>query len=262
MPIGLADWRLPVSGPNAVRLAARLGADGIQLDLGGPGRAPWLDEAERLCTLHKALEESGVVPLAVSANILNDIGLTAKYGTDLAVQVRLIINRVLDVAAELGVRLVLLPSFRCSAITNSSTFFRTVEVLRWACSEAHSRDLRLATENVLAPEQLLQLIDLVGASNLRVVLDTGNPLTVGLDPVAILQMAAPVLADQVHIKSSNDRALLSVGDPSVLSTLAELSRANTIINALVVENDYRDGVLTRISADLNWLRAHLIRQPI
>ncbi|GLW93243.1 hypothetical protein Aglo03_40590 [Actinokineospora globicatena] len=46
--IGLVDWRLPVSGPDAVVLAAELGVDGLQVDLGGPGRAPELDGVDRL----------------------------------------------------------------------------------------------------------------------------------------------------------------------------------------------------------------------
>ncbi|PRD43704.1 hypothetical protein C5748_10685 [Phyllobacterium phragmitis] len=260
--IGLVDWRLPVSGPHAVLLAARLGAEGIQLDLGGPGRAPWLDGTERLSKLHVALSGSGVMPLAVAANMLNDLGLTAKDGTALADQVRRVIIRTLNVAVELGAALVFLPSFRCSTINSPSALARTVEVLRWACAEAQQKKLLLATENVLAPQQLQQLVELVDSPNLRIVLDTGNTSTEGLDPVAVLQTAGRVLANQVHIKNSNDHEPLSVEDSAVLDTLTELSRASFTVDALVLENDYRDGELNRVKADLKWLRNHLAAYPI
>ncbi len=260
--MGLAEWRLPVRGPDAVCLAAHLGAEGIQLDLGGPGRAPWLDETTRLIRVRNQLADSGVVPLAVSVNVLNDIGLTAEQGTAAAEQVRCVILRALNVAVKLDVRLVFLPSFRRSAIDSPLALARTIDVLRWACSEACARELLLATENVLAPQQLRQLIEHVDSPHLRVVLDTGNLSTVGLDPVAILQAAAPVLACQVHIKKTNDQMPLSVEDAAVLDTLVELHRIHLAVEALVLENDYREGTLARVSADLNWLRNSVGAYPI
>ncbi|WP_158843836.1 sugar phosphate isomerase/epimerase family protein [Saccharothrix deserti] len=260
--IGLVDWRLPVSGPRAVVLAAELGADGIQLDLGGPGRAPWLDERERLRELRAVLADTGVVPLAVSANTLNDIGLTAADGTAAAERVRQVVDRALDVAVEIGAGLVFLPSFRRSAIDGPSALARTAEVLRWACAEARRRNLLLANENVLAPPDLRELIEQVGSPALRVVLDTGNLAVSGVDPVAVVREAGPVLADQVHVKSAADRKPLTSADSAVVEALAEVGRAGVVINALVLENDYRDGDFVRVSADLDWLKARFaIRSP-
>ncbi|MCM2453550.1 sugar phosphate isomerase/epimerase family protein [Agrobacterium vitis] len=258
--VGLVDWRLPVSGPLAVMLAAQLGVDGIQLDLGGPRRAPWLDEPKRLHELQLTLAGSGLVPLAISANVLNDLGLTAKEGTSLANDVRNVIIRALNVAAELGVDLVFLPSFRRSAITDPPTLTRTAEILRWACDEASQRKILLATENVLAPKQLRTLMALVDSSNFRVVLDTGNISNLGADPVAILRTAGAALARQVHIKNTNDQQPLRAPPPAVLNTLAELRQSSVPINAMILENDYRNGELNRITADIGWLRDQLAAQ--
>ncbi|XUX70741.1 sugar phosphate isomerase/epimerase family protein [Agrobacterium sp. rho-13.3] len=252
---------MPVSGPDAVLLAARLGADGIQLDLGGPGRTPWLDEADRLRALQSVLVETGVSPLAISVNVLNDIGLTAKEGTAAARQVRLLINRAFDVAVELGIRLVLVPSFRCSAIDTPLALASTARRLRWACAEAQKRDLLVATENVLAPIQLQQLMTRVGSPNLRVMLDTGNPRSVGLDPLSVLQAAGSMLADQIHIKNPDGDTPLSVEDPAILKTIEALRWTDFTIDALVLENDYRNGELDRISADLGWLRLQTAAHP-
>lgn len=252
--IGLVDWRLPVSGPDAVLLAAHLGAEGIQMDLGGPKRAPWLDEKMRLQSVYKALVQTRISPLAISANILNDIGLTAVEGTLLADEVKKVIIRALNVAVELGVSLVFLPSFRRSAIYSPLTFSRTVEVLQWACENAHIRGLLLATENVLAPKKLLQLIESVNSCNLRVVLDTGNPLSAGLNPVEILKTAADFLATQVHIKKHNEQTSLNEDDTVVKNIFGELNRINFATEAFVLENDYRNGDLNRILSDIKWVR--------
>ncbi|BCH57139.1 hypothetical protein RvVAR031_pl04700 (plasmid) [Agrobacterium vitis] len=241
-------------------LAAQLGVDGIQLDLGGPRRAPWLDEPKRLHELQLTLAGSGLVPLAISANVLNDLGLTAKEGTSLANDVRNVIIRALNVAAELGVDLVFLPSFRRSAITDPPTLTRTAEILRWACDEASQRKILLATENVLAPKQLRTLMALVDSSNFRVVLDTGNISNLGADPVAILRTAGAALARQVHIKNTNDQQPLRAPAPAVLNTLAELRQSSVPINAMILENDYRNGELNRITADIGWLRDQLAAQ--
>jgi 2-epi-5-epi-valiolone 7-phosphate 2-epimerase len=252
--IGLVDWRLSVSGKEAVLLAARVGADGIQLDFGGPGRAPWLDFPGRLTELRSALAQSGVAPLAISINVLNDLGLTAKKDTARADQVRRVIIRAMNTATKLNVGLVLLPSFRRSAIEGQCAFARTAAILKWACAEARDRGQLLATENVLAPEQLRQLIALVDSSNLRVMLDTGNTSKVGLDPVDIVQAAGPILATQIHIKNANERAPLSTENRDVLKALTELYRIRLPVDALVLENDYRDRDPECISNDLGWLR--------
>jgi sugar phosphate isomerase/epimerase len=254
--VGLVDWRLPVTGPDAVSLAARLGVDGIQLDLGGPCRAPALDEPERLRAVRKAFAETGIAALAVSVNVLNDIGITV---VDAAAEVRQVIVRALHTAVELGAGLVFLPSFRRSAITGPDELTRTAEVLHWACAQAERLELLLANENVLRPEALRQLIDQVGSPAFRIVLDTGNPAKAGLDPVEVIRAAGDALADQVHVKNRDDRKPLSINDPTLLNTLTELTHADVF----VLENDHRDGDLRRLGADLEWVRTarELRRDP-
>ena len=255
--IGLVDWRTPVKGADAVRLAAQLGAEGIQLDLGGPDRAPWLDSKARLRAVCDALADTGVTPLAVSANLLNDIGITAEKGTPAAKQVECVIRRALDAAMVIGAKLVFLPSFRCSAIENPAALARTADVLHWACSEAKARGLLLGTENVLPPDRLQQLISAVKSPDLRVVLDTGNPLRVGMSPCDVVQAATPVLANQVHIKGIDEKKTLSNNEAVIVNTLHELCRRDIPVTAFVLENDYRDGLTGRLKADLIWLRHHI-----
>jgi len=252
--IGLADWRLPVRGSDAIRLTADVGVDGIQLDLGGRDRAPWLDDPYTLKAAREALAETQVYPLAVTANVLNDIGLCAKSGTAASHDVRKIIIRAIDTAYRLGAELVFFPSFRRSEITNHSDLVRTAEVLNWACYQAEQRGILLATENVLNPRNLLKLIRMVDSASIRIVLDTANPLKVGQSPLDVIKVAANLIAPQIHIKSMAESAPLTCGEQLIMDVINSLNNERCHFNTLVLENDYRDGVISRIKNDVYWLK--------
>lgn len=256
--IGLAEWRLPTSGIEAIRLASALGASGLQVDLGGPGRGVWLDTPGRIRKLRAESESTGVRLLAVAGNHLNDVGLTAAQGSAGAAQVTGVIERLLDSACELAAPLAFVPSFRRSAIENVAALNRTAEVLRWAATQAQARGLILANENVVPPHWARILLDDVGSTAFQLLLDTYNPVTVGMDPVRLVQEVEDGFADQIHLKSgapgSGDRSLYGTGNDHSEATLTAMRQQQLPIHALVLENDYRDGDLGRLRTDLAWAR--------
>ncbi|MFI6762848.1 sugar phosphate isomerase/epimerase family protein [Micromonospora sp. NPDC050417] len=251
--VGLADWRLPVSGVEAVRLTASVGADGLQVDLGGPGRGEWIDAPGRIDALRAEAGEHGVRILALGGNHLNDIGLTS--GSRM---VRPLLQRLLDAAVALGVPLVFVPSFRRSAIDGPAALTRTAAVLGWAAAQAQERGLVLASENVLSGEQARVLADEVDSSAFRLVLDTFNPVAAGLRTDALVASLADLLADQVHLKDGPpDRGpspLLGAGTGRLVETLTALREHRVPVHAFVLENDYRGADTARLAADLAWAR--------
>ncbi|MFD5146675.1 sugar phosphate isomerase/epimerase family protein [Streptomyces sp. NPDC058401] len=262
---GLVDWRLPVRGEAAVDLAFQHRVEGLQFDLGGPGRGPWLDKpgtaGGAVGRLRRTAASAGVTPLGVAANVLNDIGLTAEPGTLAAARVRSVIDRLLDVAWELGVPLVFLPSFRRSAIDGEAALLRTAEVLRWAAAQAQAHGLLLANENVLPAHQALRLVEEVGSPAFRLLLDSYNPVGAGIDVPDLVEATAPFLADQIHLKDGPEAAatapgpLLGDGDGRVDETVDAVARHLPGVHAVVLENDHRDGDGTRLRADLERARA-------
>ncbi|MER7001235.1 TIM barrel protein [Streptomyces sp. NPDC000410] len=251
--IGLAAWRLPVHGVAALQLARRVGADGVQFDLGGPGRGPWLDAPGGIDTLRGAAGELGVEVLGVAGNVLNDIGLTEPAA-------EAVIERLLDAAEALGAPLAFVPSFRRSAIDGPTMLARTAAVLRRAAVEGEARGVMLANENVLGPEDAVTLADEVGSPLFRLLLDTYNPRAAGVDVSRLIAHAAKHFADQIHVKdgvAGTDRTpLLGDGDGEVDEALAAVSRHLPATRALVLENDYRDGDEARLAADLARARAY------
>ncbi|AEV84574.1 2-epi-5-epi-valiolone-7-phosphate 2-epimerase [Actinoplanes sp. SE50] len=251
--VGLTEWRLAPSGAAAIRLAAAVGADGIQLDFGGPGRGVLVDGPGRAGQLRAVADEAGVDLLALAGNLLNDIGLTSQPAV-----VQPVLARLADTATELGVPLLIVPSFRRSAITDAMSFTRTAAALRWAVSLAEARGIVLASENVLPPARARQLVEEVGSPAFRLLLDTFNPVRYGLDPAWLATELRPWWADQIHLKDgppdTGPSPLLGAGQGGVRRTLTALRGSPAPVRALVLENDYRDGHGARLRADLEWAR--------
>jgi len=256
--VGLASWRLPGTWREAIASCTRLGVEGIQLEFGGPGRGPWLDDPGTGAVVRAWARERSVRLLAVAANCLNDIGLAAHAGTGEARAVDALLSRVLDTAAELSAPLVLVPSFRRSAIVDNDALHRTARVLARAATGAAERGLVLAHENVLAPARARVLLDRVGSPALRLVLDTFNVVEAGQDAVDLVETLGDRLADQIHLKdgppATGASPLLGSGGAAVGATLDAVRRAGVAVHALVLENDYRDGRRDRLVADLAWAR--------
>jgi sugar phosphate isomerase/epimerase len=251
--VGLAEWRLPVSGIEAVRLAASVGADGVQLDFGGPGRGELIDAPGRINALRAEAQARDVRLLALAGNHFNDVGLTSEPGI-----VRPLLERLLDAAAALEVPLAFVPSFRRSAIDGPVAFASTAQVLGWAAVQADARGLVLANENVLTGERARALCDEVGSPAFRLVLDTFNPVAAGLRADALVASLGDLLADQVHLKDGPPGAgvspLLGAGRGRLQDTVDALRRHRVPVRALVLENDYRDADLARLATDLAWAR--------
>ncbi|GHF24339.1 sugar phosphate isomerase/epimerase family protein [Streptomyces fumanus] len=255
--VGVTGWRLPAGGAEAVRLAARAGADGVQLDLGGPGRGAPLDGPAATEAVREAVAATGVELLALTANTLNDIGLTAAPGSADAAHARAVLVRLLDTARLLGVAQVFVPSFRRSAIDTPADLARTAAVLGWAAREAEARGLLLASENALPADRALELVDRVGSPAFRLLLDTYNLRAAGLDAARWTEATGLHLADQVHLKDGVDGRPgppLGAGDGRLEEVLAAYARTGPRPRALVLENDYRDGDPGPLDADLAWAR--------
>ena len=252
--VGLAAWRLPVSGTSAIEFAAQAGVAGIQLDLGGPGRGEWIDRPGHIAALRRCASDHGIRLLALAGNHLNDVGLAAAASSMAGNRVRALLHRQLDAAYRLGVPLAIVPSFRRSAINGMDALQRTIEVLAWASDQAAECGLQLANENALPARLARRLVRAVGSPVFRLVLDTYNPVAAGLDPAGLVVELSSWFADQLHLKdglpAAGNTALLGDGNGELAATLAAVGRCRFRTRYLVLENDYRDGDLARVAADI------------
>ncbi len=235
--VAVAHWRVDPDHREAVACVLTAGTRHVQLDVGGPGRGPVLDD-----TVLAELRRLGVVVDALAVNRANDLGLH-RDGRPAPECLDLLLATV-GLARRHGIPAVHVPSFRASAIVDVPSHAATAEVLA-RCADEGGPDLLVLTESTLGAADAVALVSATGASTVRVVADTGNLLDAGLDPVAFVETcrAHGVLAPSVHVKVPADvragevaartRAILAqVGDGDVL-----------------LENDYR-GRLDLLAADV------------
>lgn len=256
--MALVDWRLPVQGADAVDFAATHGLGGLQLDMGGPGRAPCLDLPATLLALRHRTAHTAVQLIALACNHANDLGLASAPHTREGHALRQLMTRTLATAQVLGIPTVFFPSFRNGLIRSRAALMMTAENLRWACRQARPYGIAIATENDLGLEDNRALIQAVGYRNFSIVIDALNPLRHGVAVTTLAALPRPRICSQLHLKDGNaasgNSLPLGQGDAPLAALLEHFA---PVAQWYVLENDYRDGDSARIAADRAWLEQHL-----
>lgn len=230
--VAAPQWRIDTDCRAAARAALAAGADQLHLDYGGAHRGPPLSDP---VVLRAAEAVTGEIPVPVlTVNHLNDIGLALGQGTANPAAMDLLM-RALECARRLGVAVLHVPGFRRSLPTTAGMRAGTVEVLRSVCAHLVGVDLLVAYESPLGPHDSLALAHAVDHPALRLVLDTGNLLDAGLQPLAFAEVVgrAGLLLPDVHVK---DGASTTAPSADGLPTLLRASCARSVL----VENDYRE----------------------
>ncbi|MBI3667849.1 MAG: sugar phosphate isomerase/epimerase [Acidobacteria bacterium] len=146
------------------------------------------------------------------------------------------VERWLDVASSSSISLLRVvagyPSFRGQEPVDLQQRC-LAPLMREICSEAARRGITIGIENHanFTPLELLELIERVGAANLRAIFDTGNCVRLGADPVLSARTLAPVTV-AVHLK---DLVVLpaSVGNPLGPWPSAPLGRGSLDIRGVI-----------------------------
>jgi len=255
MSLALVDWRLPVCGVDAVRFCRTHQVDAVQLDFGGPGRAPCLDTREKQDAILEACAQYNIKITALAANRFNEIGLGSKRDRSDRRAVQHLIISILDVAKNFNVPLVFFPSFYQGLIRDQEILRETAQLLRWICQEAQDRDLSIGNENDLPVASAKQLIAEVNADNFYLIFDSYNLHKAGHSTIDFLIQMEGYFATQVHIKEDG-KIKLGRGDGEITMILNQLNKYDWV-EWYVLENDYRDNDITRLQTDLFWLKQQL-----
>lgn len=264
-PFALADWRLPVYGAKAVRFCAENDINALQIDFGGPGRAPCLNNIKRQDAILDACTKYNIQITALAANQFNEIGLGSLFDKKQLNGVRQLIITILDIAVRFSAPLVFFPSFYQGLIRNQETRIRTAHLLTWICQEAKARQLIIGNENDLSIEWAKQLASEVAAPNFYFIFDSYNPLKAGHCVIEQLEYMNGYFVSQVHIKDGwkgqNGYIALGSGDGNVARTLFTLMQLPWV-ERYVLENDYRHCSVQKIHDDLRWMRQRLAVQTV
>jgi L-ribulose-5-phosphate 3-epimerase len=252
MRVGVTAWTVDGRGPEALATAADLGFTAIHLDSGMPGADGCLEDPAVRAAYGTASRDTGVVITAIAAGGLNDLGLTSPAGTPAADRAWDSVCIARDAAAELGVPLVFLPSFRTGEIRDDAGLRRTAEVLAAACDRAAGR-VAVATENTLDAAGHLRLLEAAGRRALTILFDPQNPAQWGHVPAAMVAPLWPHLVDQVHVKDGAGGrfgdTILGEGEAGFLDSAREL-HGRGFRGTLISENAYGGDRRANVARDL------------
>lgn len=237
------QWRISDDRVTAAKIAADCGADELQLDFGGAHRGPRLDQRDELTA---AARLSEIIPISTLAvNHANDIGLVSKDGSPNSASIRLL-RAALRCATELGVTVLHIPGFRRSAPDTAARIAGTAAVLETIGDEAATRGVEVAYESALDGRASVALAQAAGDRLPHIVFDLGNLLDAGHSPDEFIAEVGDRLHRCVHVKWHD---IVPAAD--CLATM----RIPSNVDAILVENDYRDGT-ARLVSDLDAVRAH------
>jgi len=212
---GICSWYFPVDQEAACKLAAEIGLDGMEIDIGAVEDGLPLADPERQKSLLEAAENAGIALSTIGANTLCNHGMSDPAE---AKTVQEILSTLVKTAAQMEIGLIQLPSFVNGFIRNDDDLEQTDESLRFACTRAAEYGITVGTENALSVKDAEGLLNLVDAANLKIYFDTSNPYWMaGLDTVSMIEPQAPHICehhvkDQLHIDDGKKGKLVPLGE--------------------------------------------------
>ena len=253
--LGITEWSLPVDGPYGCKIATDVGFEGIQLDVGSYARNfPKTKRAVQEAYL-EAAEQYGITYTAIACNELDFYSMVAPKGyPERGIALRTITSAI-DAAAAMGIPIVMVQSFKASAIETEQDFQRAVNVIAYAAQYAlDKRNIIIGVENLIPVEGLLRLLEEVGKPNLKIYFDTQNYyLDQKVDVAAMVKPLAQHICE-VHVKDGYESdvepsgALLGKGSTGFYETIDELKKYE-YSGWFVSENFYDRGPNSTLSED-------------
>ncbi|MFL0498673.1 sugar phosphate isomerase/epimerase family protein [Priestia megaterium] len=221
--LGICHWSLPIEGPHACKLAAELGFDGMQLDIGPAERGfslslPYVQQEYLECA-----KKYNITFPSISVRELDNYGMTRPDGSvekQIAIEG---IMKAINAADSMNIPIVMLGSFEDGDIKNEADFQEVVSCLTKACDEALDKNIIIATENLLSIEENIRLFRLVDRPNLRLYFDTQNYyLRKGFNVAQMVEALFPYICE-FHVKDGSDGnmsgSLLGTGESGFYETM-------------------------------------------
>ena len=205
----IADWCVPVSGPDVCRMAAEAGLDGVELNLGEfEHNLPLTDPHVRRYYLD-AQQRYGVDFCSIAVNALDKSFVMPPENPQRAAERSFIMKAAVDTAAALKIPIIQVPSFWQNAIKTPEELEIAAGYFREACDEAEKHGIIVSSENPMSVEDNLALCDLVDRPNFRLYFDNENPVYFNGANSAEMLRALGSRVCQIHVKDGTDAQMSS-----------------------------------------------------
>lgn len=231
--IGACDWSIGMNSDiKAFELAKKIGLEGLMVDVGSPENNLHLRQKEVQDAYKKESARTGVAISSVAMGTLNNHPYKSDPRTDEWV------SDTIDVARNLGVKVILLAFFHLGDLRNDEKGIREViRKLKNVAPKAEKAGVILGIESYLNGADHLRIMEAVGSKNVQVYMDFRNTADAGWDVMKELKLIGTENICELHMKENG--ALLGKG------TLPW----KEIRNYLVEKNYYGDGWMQIESAN-------------
>jgi sugar phosphate isomerase/epimerase len=200
--IGACDWSIGQRGKvNALAVGKGLGLDGVQISMGGvssdgaddlPLRRPDVQRAYR-----EAAAANGIRMGGIALDVLNQVPYKSDPRTEQWVA------DSIDVAAALGVRVVLLAFFERGDLRNDADGQAEItRRLKRVAGKAERSGIVLGIESWLNADDHLRILDAVGSRNIQVYYDVANATQMGHDVTAEIRRLGRERICEFHAKEN------------------------------------------------------------
>lgn len=202
---GICEWYLAIPGPAAIKTAAQIGFDGIQIsDLQGiKGNYPLNDP--RIQDLYlETIEESGIElhALLPGASLMAYGSICHPLDSAQGKEALYSFKKSLEVCTALNIPRIVIPGLESNRVNNEYQYKNTCETLKRFIEEAEECGIIVTYESFLPIDKLIRLIEFTD-KKLKTTFDTLNPIRYGFsNPEEEISKIGSGIIDHVHVKDA------------------------------------------------------------
>lgn len=212
-PVGVCDWMLlKRQRLGAFKLAAEIGADGVEVDMGGLGDRPTFDnKLADAAVREQFLAEADALGLRISS-----IAMSGFYAQSFAERdgIDRVVQDAIDTTVAMGATTIFLPlGVRSDLAAHPELRPAVVDRLRDAGRRARDAGVTIGVETALEAAGEAALLDEIGSPAIRSYFNFANALQNGRDLHAELRTLGAERICQIH--ASNQDGVWLEKDPAI-----------------------------------------------
>jgi sugar phosphate isomerase/epimerase len=253
---GSCEWVIPGNGIDSVRIAKEVGLDGFQMGFMSYERGFVLSQKRFRDYYMEEADKYGIEIPSMAVCEFDNFGLRNPKTTEKGKIAYEIIDLAIEAAADMQMKMIMMPSFVDGFIDTDEDLSITAEALKYACKLAARYKITIASENLLTIERNKILFEQVGEANLKGFYDSQNyKSNLGWEQVPLLEKLYEILYPEIHVKDGigkqNSSRLLGEGDSDFYGTMDFLRRKN-YTGWIHLENFY-DRLPLRLKSPKNYV---------
>lgn len=253
---GACEFILPGNGIGSVRMAKEVGLAGLQLGFLTYERGFVLSQKWFRDLYMEEGDKYGIEFPSIAVCEFDNYGLRNPRNTEKGKIVYEIIDSVIEAAADMKIRMIMMPSFSDGFIATDEDLAETIKALKYACTLGSRYGITIATENLLTRERNDLLFREVGAANLAAFYDSQNyKLVLGWNQVDMLKQMYDLLYPEVHVKDGIGQQcgsrLLGEGDAEFYGVI-DVLKSRGFSGWIHLENMY-DRLPLRLTSPQNYI---------